>query len=159
MSKRIYDLLRELDPEVIIENDVTSYLKEVTLNPRIIREFGDKTLKEYVDFLYSESRNQLEYLLKIPLKDKESGEEDYYIFLEFNNWADWPIHYYVLPEHDINNPNADHYSMEGFDFSSIMGMYVNDTDEENLYKIISFVFYETYYFWEGSKIRPIMKSK
>ena len=146
---KVYELLRTLDQQKLIENEVKSYYHDFAGSPNILKIFGNKTLKEFDDILRQEATNQLDYLLS--LTPPEDALDIYVFYDDQSNDSDCECFCTLT-----NDSNTERYSMEGLSNRAIINLNVEEDDEERIYAIIKRVFFETWFFWDGSALRDLM---
>ena len=158
--KRIYDLLRELDSKKINEMIVKIYLRNFPLNEGFVNMFGEKSVSEYIEILRKEAKKHYKYLLDTEPTEYTVGnvylvyERSYYDEL-LNAVVD---NYCCVPEKDLEDFLTDKdvmtYSMEAINPGAVVALYVQeDLDNNELYQLMNYVFYETYFFLPDSEIR------
>ena len=79
MAKRVYDILKEMTIEHVTEIQSRWQLESIGINDRILKVFGDKPFKEFLEFLKEETINHYNWLMKFEPYIPKSGEIVYLV--------------------------------------------------------------------------------
>ena len=159
MKKRVYDILKEMTIEHVIEIQSRWLLEGIGISDRILKVFGDKPFKEFLEFLKEEIINHYNWLMKFEPYIPKSGEIVYLVEDREARWVRQGFGYLCVPEKYKGDPEAPRYDMEGASVSYILSFIIETNDEWEIDRLINFVFYETWYMWSGSKLKPIINPR
>jgi len=145
------------DMEDFLDEEAKTNFSQLIFNERIFAFFKDKSLTESYEFFRQDAIAQFNYLVGLPEHDTDmcvaySYAEDSAVVQKLENYKKFDLEELQFP---FDDDEKSYYSLEGWAVEDLISFKVPEAERSLIFQILHSIFYESWYFWDGSAVREL----